>query len=145
MKGTLHSTSSQGACLTSGPWVCIFRFSTTNIAQWFYTRMYIFLLKRKQIQIPSNQKAAMTGRHVCLATTLDCYRGFCEALLLEHFKTLPNEDSSICLMRWPFMISAKSSNKNKLFRIQNSCFLFHLYSLYLTNSVRKCSTRSSRE
>lgn len=143
MKGTLHSTSSQGACLTSSPWVCIFRSSTADIAKWFYTCVYIFLLKRKQIQTPSNQKVAMTGRHVCLPSTLDGHRAFCEALLSEHFKPLPNEASSICLMRWPFMISAESTNKPKLFRIQNSCFLFHPYSLYLTNSVRKCSRFSS--
>lgn len=32
------------------------------------------------------------------------------------------------------MISAESTNKPKLFRIQNSCFLFHPYSILLVAS-----------
>lgn len=136
------SISSPRNCLLSVLRVCIPRCSAAKIAKGFFR--HIFLLKRKEIQIPSNQRAALVGRHVCLASTLSSYRAFCEALVSKHFKPLPNEASSVCLMRWPFMISAESTNKHRLFRIQNSCFLSST-SLYLTKSVRKCSTRFSSE
>lgn len=120
---------------TSRALVCIPRCSVPKTAKWFHMCRHIVLLKRQQLQAPSNPRTALAGRHVCLASALDYYGAFSEPFSPKAsslYQARLYQSTSWGGHSWLRQNLLKSTGSSG-FRIHVSC---HPHSLYRTNSVK---------